>query len=178
MAITPHKYGRQELIDARSESRWLYWGVGLFSCFANLLLLTGPLYMLQIYDRVLGSRSEATLVALSLVVVFLYAMMGLLDFARGRVMARVGARFQARLDRRVFDAMLRRSAIKQDPLAASAANDLEIIQRLMTSPVLMAFFDLPWTPIFLFGIGLFHPWLGVLALSGGAILIGFALLNK
>ena len=178
MAITSHKYGRQELIDARSESRWLYWGVGLFSCFANLLLLTGPLYMLQIYDRVLGSRSEATLVALSLVVVFLYAMMGLLDFARGRVMARVGARFQARLDRRVFDAMLRRSAIKQDPLAASAANDLEIIQRLMTSPVLMAFFDLPWTPIFLFGIGLFHPWLGVLALSGGAILIGFALLNQ
>ena len=104
--------------------------------------------------------------------------MGLLDFARGRIMARVGARFQARLDRRVFDAMLRRSAVKQDPLAASAANDLEMIQRLMTSPVLMAFFDLPWTPIFLFGISLFHPWLGMLALSGAAILIGFALLNQ
>ena len=178
MAITSHQYGQQELIKARNESRWFYWGVGLFSCFANLLLLTGPLYMLQIYDRVLSSRSEATLVALTIVVVFLYAVMGLLDFARGRIMARVGARFQARLDRRVFDAMLRRSAVKQDPLAASAANDLEMIQRLMTSPVLMAFFDLPWTPIFLLGISLFHPWLGMLALSGGAILIGFALLNQ
>ena len=178
MTFTPHQFGQKDLIDARNESRWFYWGVGLFSCFANLLLLTGPLYMLQIYDRVLSSRSEATLVALSLVVVFLYTVMGLLDFARGRIMARVGTRFQARLDRRVFDAMLRRSAVTQDPLAAGAANDLEVIQRLMTSPVLMAFFDLPWTPIFLLGISLFHPWLGLLALSGGAILIGFALLNQ
>jgi len=178
MTITAHQFGQQELINARNESRWYYWGVGLFSAFANLLLLTGPLYMLQIYDRVLSSRSEATLVALSLVVVFLYAVMGFLDFARGRIMARVGARFQAGLDRRVFDAMLRKSAVTQDPLAASAANDLEMIQRLMTSPVLMAFFDLPWTPIFLFGISLFHPWLGMLALSGGALLILFAMLNQ
>ena len=93
MTNSTHQYGRQELINARNESRWYYWGVGLFSCFANLLLLTGPIYMLQIYDRVLGSRSEATLVALSLVVVFLYAVMGLLDFSRDRVMARVGTRF-------------------------------------------------------------------------------------
>ena len=56
MAITSHQYGQQELIKARNESRWFYWGVGLFSCFANLLLLTGPLYILQIYDRVLSSR--------------------------------------------------------------------------------------------------------------------------
>ena len=77
--------------------------------------------MLQIYDRVLSSRSEATLVALSLVVFFLYTVMGLLDFARGRIMARIGTRFQARLARWVFDAMLRGSAVTQDPLAAGAA---------------------------------------------------------
>ena len=124
MAFTPHQFGQKDLIDARNESHWFYWGVGLFSCFANLLLLTDPLYMLQIYDRVLSSRSEATLVALSLVVVFLYMVMGLLDFACGRIMARVGTRFQARLDHRVFDAMLRRSAVKQDPLAAGAATKL------------------------------------------------------
>lgn len=127
MAITSHQYGQQELIKARNESRWFYWGVGLFSCFANLLVLTSPLYILQIYDRVLSSRTEATLVALTIVVVILYAVMDLLDFARGQIMARVGARFQAQLDRRVFDAMLRRSVVKQDPLAASAANGLEII---------------------------------------------------
>src|SRR6056297_3743605 len=92
--------GQEELRQARRESRGLYWFVGVFSFFANLLMLTGPLYMLQVYDRVLGSRSVETLLALSLLVVFLYGMMGLLDYARGRVMGRVAARFQARLDRR------------------------------------------------------------------------------
>ena len=102
--------GRGELRAALKQDRGLFWGIGLFSAFVNLLMLTGPIYMLQVYDRVLSSRSIETLVALSLLVVFLYSMMGLLDFARGRVMARVGARFQARLERRVFDASMRRAA--------------------------------------------------------------------
>lgn len=134
--------------------------------------------MMQVYDRVLGSRSEATLVALSILVVFLYGMMGLLDYARGRILARVGARFQAALDRRVFDAMVRKSAIDNDPVAQTGLQDLEGIQRLMSSPVLGAAFDLPWTPIFLAGIALFHPWLGLLALGGGLILVSIAVLNQ
>ena len=92
--------GREELRSARRQSRPLYWFVGIFSFFANMLMLTGPIYMLQVYDRVLGSRSVETLVALSILVAFLYGMMGILDYSRGRIMARVGARFQARLDRR------------------------------------------------------------------------------
>ena len=170
--------GREELRAARKESRSLYWFVAIFSFFVNLLMLTGPLYMLQVYDRVLGSRSEATLIALSLLVAFLYGMMGLLDFARGRVMGRVGARFQARLDRRVFEAVMRRSAIASDEKSATGLRDLEAVQRLMTSPVLMSLFDIPWTPVFLIGIMIFHPWLGYLALVGGAILIVIALLNQ
>ena len=170
--------GRDELINARRESRGLYWAVGLFSFFANLLMLTGPLYMLQVYDRVLGSRSEETLVALSLLVVFLYGIMGILDYTRGRVMARVGARFQAKLDRRVFDAMVRRSAVAPDASAQTGLSDLEGIQRLISSPVLMAAFDIPWTPVFLAGIMLFHPWLGFLALAGGAVLILITILNQ
>ena len=71
-------------------------------------MLTGPIYMLQVYDRVLGSRSEATLIALTLLVAFLYGMMGLLDFARGRIMGRVGANFQARVDQRVFKQIRKR----------------------------------------------------------------------
>ena len=90
--------GRDELIAARRQSRPYYWFVAIFSFFVNLLMLTGPLYMLQVYDRVLGSRSIATLIALSALVVFLYGMMGILDYARGRVMARVAARFQAAMD--------------------------------------------------------------------------------
>ncbi|MEX0338038.1 MAG: type I secretion system permease/ATPase [Arenibacterium sp.] len=170
--------GIEELRAARRQSRGLYWSVGLFSFFANLLMLTGPIYMLQVYDRVLGSRSEETLVALSLLVVFLYGIMGILDYTRGRVMARAGARFQAALDRRVFDAMIRRSAVKPDPAAQTGLSDLESVQRLISSPVLMAGFDIPWTPVFLAGIMLFHPWLGFLALGGGAILIVITLLNQ
>ena len=87
------KPGVDELRAARMESRALYWFVAVFGFFANLLMLTGPLYMLQVYDRVLGSRSEETLIALTLLVAFLYGMMGVLDYTRGRIMARAGARF-------------------------------------------------------------------------------------
>ena len=178
MAAEYKARGQSELKQIRKQSRTLYWFVALFSIFANLLMLTGPLYMLQVYDRVLGSRSEATLVALSLIVVFLYAMMGILDFTRGRVMSRVGARFQTSLDKRVFDAVMRKSAIKPDERADTGLKDLESVQKLMTSPVLMAFFDLPWTPIFLFGIAIFHLWLGMLAVAGGFVLIIVAVLNQ
>lgn len=173
-----NKMGRAELQATRSKSRALYWTVGLFSLFANMLMLTGPMYMLQVYDRVLGSKSEETLIALSLLVVFLYAVMGILDYTRGRIMARVGARFQADLDRRVFDAVVRKSAVAPDVRTQSGLADLEAIQRLLTSPVLMAFFDLPWTPIFIAAIFLFHPLLGWLAVCGGAVLIVIALANQ
>ncbi len=172
------KPGPDELRAVRRRSRGLYWFTGIFSFFVNMLMLTGPLYMMQVYDRVLGSRSEATLVALSLLVVFLYGMMGLLDYSRGRLLARAGARFQAALDQRVFDAMIRRSAVARDPVAQTGLSDLESVQRLISSPVLGAAFDLPWTPIFLAGIALFHPWLGLLALAGGTVLIVIALLNQ
>ena len=178
MQQTTNPKGLDELRAARRESRRLYWAVGIFSFFANLLMLTGPLYMLQVYDRVLGSRSEATLLALSVLVAFLYGVMGLLDFARGRIMARVGARFQSRLDRRVFDAVVRKSAVAPDANAQTGLRDLESVQRLMSSPVLMAAFDIPWTPFFLAGIALFHPWLGLLALCGGALLILATFLNQ
>lgn len=170
--------GREELRRVRRQSRPLFWFVGIFSFFANLLMLTGPIYMLQVYDRVLGSRSEETLVALSLLVAFLYGVMGILDYARGRIMARIGARFQAALDQRVFDAMIRRSAVSADPNAQTGLQDLEAIQRLIASPVVGAFFDLPWTPVFLIGITIFHPWLGALAVGGGIVLVSITLLNQ
>ena len=149
--------GRLELVEARKESRTLYWMVGIFSFFVNLLMLTGPLYMLNVYDRVLGSRSFETLLALSVLVAFLYGMMGILDYVRGRVMGRVGARFQAKMDRRVFAAVLKATTLNRAPEEArTGMRDLEAVQRLITSPALMALFDLPWAPLFLFGIFIFH----------------------
>ena len=103
----------------------------IFSVFVNLLMLTGPLYMLQIYDRVLPSRSEETLLALTILIAALYGFMGLLDYVRGRVAARIGATVQARLDARVFRAGLRRSVLPSErSKPASGLKDLEAVQRL------------------------------------------------
>lgn len=171
--------GRAELIATRKESRSLYWMVAIFSFFVNLLMLTGPLYMLNIYDRVLSSRSFETLIALSVLVAFLYAMMGILDFVRGRIMGRVGARFQASLDRRVFGAVLKATTLNRAPReAATGLRDLEAVQRLITSPALMALFDLPWVPLFFLGIFIFHPLMGILAVAGAVVLLLVALLNQ
>jgi PrtD family type I secretion system ABC transporter len=170
--------GLDELRAVRRRARLLYWSVAIFSFFANLLMLTGPLYMLQVYDRVLGSRSEETLIALSLLVVFLYAMMGVFDYVRGRIMARIGARFQVDLDRRVFDAVVRKSAVAPDLKTNAGLQDLEAVQRLITSPVMLAAFDIPWTPIFFAAIFLFHPILGWLAVGGAAVLILITIANQ
>ena len=166
----------RELTAARRGNRGLIWAVFLFSLFTNALMLTGPLYMLQVYDRVLGSRSEETLLALSLLVAFLFLMMGLLDYARGRVASRIGARFQDGLDERVFRATLARAGRTGQP--QTGLSDLEAIQRLLSSPVFLAIFDLPWTPLFLLAVFVFHPWLGWLALGGGAVLILITLINQ
>ncbi|MDP5084939.1 MAG: type I secretion system permease/ATPase [Yoonia sp.] len=171
--------GTAELLETRKQSRSLYWMVAVFSLFVNLLMLTGPLYMLNVYDRVLSSRSFETLLALSVLVAFLYGMMGILDFVRGRVMGRVGARFQASLDRRVFAAVLKATTLSRAPReAATGLRDLEAVQRLITSPALMALFDLPWVPLFFLGIFIFHPLMGVLAVTGALVLLVVALLNQ
>ena len=171
--------GKAELLAARRESRALYWMVAVFSFFVNMLMLTGPLYMLNVYDRVLGSKSLETLIALSVLVAFLYGCMGILDFVRSRVMGRIGARFQARLDRRVFSAVLKATTLNRAPReAATGLRDLEAVQRLITSPALMALFDLPWAPLFFLGIFIFHPMMGILALVGAFALILVALANQ
>ena len=179
MSQKDNHQGRAELRAVRAESRKLFGVVFIFSLFVNLLLLTGPIYMLQVYDRVLGSRSEPTLLALTVLMAFMFLMMGVLDHARGRLMARIGARFQDRLDRRVFAASMRRlSVAPNDPLAINAQRDLEAIQRLMSSPVLLAIFDIPWAPFFLAAIFIFHPWLGYLSVAGGVVLIGVTWMNQ
>ena len=171
--------GAAELRAARRESRILYWTVAIFSFFVNMLMLTGPLYMMNVYDRVLGSRSLETLIALSVLVTFLYGIMGLLDLVRGRIMGRIGARFQARMDERVFSATIRGASLGRAMRESQTGlRDLESVQRLISSPALMAAFDLPFAPIFFAGIFVFHAWLGYAALASAVILIILALANQ
>ncbi|PSL17557.1 type I secretion system permease/ATPase [Shimia abyssi] len=174
------KRGREELRKAWNANRLLFIKTFVFSMFVNALMLTGPIFMLQIYDRVLGSGSEETLVSLFILMAFLFAMMGMLDYARGRLMARAGARFQSRLDERVFGACLDIAARQPDKTIAAqqGLRDLESVQKLLASPVLLAVFDIPWTPLFLMAIYIFHPLLGTVAVIGGSVLISLAILNQ
>jgi ATP-binding cassette, subfamily C, bacterial len=156
-----------------------FWSIGLFSVFVNLLMLTGPIYMLQVYDRVLSSRSEATLVALTLLIALLFAIMAVLDHARSRLAARIGATVQSRLDTRVFrESLTRALGSGERGRPATGLKDLEAVQRLLGSPVLFAVFDMPWAPLFIAAIFFFHPWLGWLAIAGGTVLVAITLLNQ
>ena len=168
-----------ELKAAVGRQRGLILATVLFSACVNLLMMTGPLFMLQVYDRVLASGSEATLVALFLLAGLMFAAMAVLDIARVQVMTRAGARFQTDLDARVFDAALRRAAARpEDPVAVLAERDIDLLRQFAASPVLLACIDLPWVPVFLGAIFLFHPALGLLALAGAAILLATAVANQ
>jgi ATP-binding cassette subfamily C protein len=166
-----------ELTEIRRRGLGLILVAFVFSIFVNLLMLTGPLFMLQVYDRVLSSRSEETLLALTVLVAALYTLMGVLDYARGRVLARYGARFQSALDARVFRATLvpGKAERKQQ---LTATSDVEAVQALYSSPAFTAIMDVPFTPIFIAAIFIFHPLLGWVALGGGAILVLVTLLNR
>jgi ATP-binding cassette subfamily C protein len=162
---------------SQTKSSKLFISAIFFSIFTNLLMLTGPLFMLQVYDRVLGSRSEETLVALFGLVAVLYFFFWLLEFSRSRLMARVGARFQTNLNEPVFRAVMERSAHKATAVNGSL-QDLEVLRNFFGSPVILALFDAPWTPLFITLIFIFHPALGWLAIAGGGVLVVVALINQ
>ncbi|MEM9576707.1 MAG: type I secretion system permease/ATPase [Pseudomonadota bacterium] len=151
--------------------------VTVFSIFSNALMLTGPLFMLQVYDRVLASRSEETLVALFALVAGLFALYALFEYARRSVMAYVGAKLQSSLSSDVFRAVLQKAALKKQGIPGTV-QDLDSVRSTLASPVAMAVFDLPWTPLFVAAIFIFHPMLGWLAVGGATILLVVAVLNQ
>jgi ATP-binding cassette subfamily C protein len=165
------------MMSSRTSIRGLVLSTMFFSVFCNLLMLTGPLFMLQVYDRVLASRSEETLVALTLLMGALYLFLWILDHARGRVMALAGARVQSALAGSIFRAVIDRAALRRRATRGTL-HDLDTVRSLFASPVLMAMFDMPWTPVFLVAIFIFHPLLGWLAILGGGVLIAAAILNQ
>jgi len=144
-----------------------------FSVLTNLLMLTGPLFMLQVYDRVLGSRSEETLVALTVLVAALYLAYGLLEFVRGRIVARIGTRLQLSGQLPVFEA-----AVSGRARAAQPSNDLDAVGAVTSSSALLNMLDVPWTPLFIAAIFIFHPMLGLVAALGALVLLINALLNQ
>jgi len=169
---------RDDVARVFGSVRGLVWSAVIFSCAVNILMLTGPLFMLQVYDRVLASGSEATLLALVILIAGLFAAMGLLDFVRGRILARAGARIQTRLDPRVFSASLQRALSPRERTQPNVAlRDLESIQQFLSSSGPFAFFDVPWVPVYLAAIFVLHWMLGVFATGAAVIVCAIALVN-
>lgn len=152
--------------------------VGFFSMFVNLLMLVPPMYMLQVYDRVLTTQSVDTLLMLTLVVVFFFAVMGGLELVRSRMLVRVGNRLDTAINKRLYGAMFRRSLMVQGTQSAQPLNDLTSLRQFLTGNGLFAFFDAPWVPIYLGVLFLFHPWLGTFATCAGIILLTLAIANE
>lgn len=149
----------------------------LVSIVSNLLMLTGPIFMLQVYDRVLASRSVPTLVALTALVIVLYAFVALLDALRSRMVIRIGSQVDAawslRLFRAVLDARRRGQARGPDPI-----RDLDTVRQTIAGGGPTALLDLPWLPIYLLLNFLLHPALGMLSLVGGIIIAALAVVNE
>lgn len=152
--------------------------VGLFSFFINLLQLTSPLYMLQLYDRVMVSRSESTLWLLTLLVIVLFATMALLEMVRSRVLVRVGNKIDNLLSDRIFESIFKLANKIPGKASSMPLNDLTQIRQFMTGNGLFAFFDTPWMPIYIFVLFLFHPYFGFFAIFSGLVLGIFAILNE
>ena len=165
------------MAGALKAARRLLLHAGLLSFFVNMLMLTGPLYMLQIYDRVLSSRSHETLAVITLLVLGLFAAMAVLDFARGALLARAGDAFEAGLKDVTFDLAMD-AARGGAPSAEQPLKDLRQIRRFVASPALTAVFDAPWTPFFLAVVFLMHWLLGIVALAGLAALLVLAVVNE
>lgn len=138
--------------------------VALFSLVANVLMLTPTLYMLQVYDRVLSSRSELTLLVLSLVTLFFYLVMAFSEWMRSRVLVRAGMQFDDRLSKRVFDAAFDAQLDQGRGPVQQVFNDLIQLRQFLTGNGVFAIMDTPWVPVYLLALFLLHPWLGYTAI--------------
>lgn len=165
---------RTELAEVLFSFRKMFYTVGLFSMFINMLGLVPAIYMLQVYDRVLQSRNMTTLVMLTLMIVGFYIVQGLLEMARSRMLVRVGSKMDVKLSDRVFVASFERNLKGGGGNAGAALSDLTNVRQFLTGNGLFAFFDAPWAPIYLGVIFLLSPWLGLFAVVAAIILFSLA----
>ncbi len=172
------KAPHNEVAEVLASFKNTFRNVGVFSAVINMLMLMPAIYMLQLYDSVLTSRNEMTLLMLTLIMLGAYIFMGALEYVRSFVLIRVGAQLDMKLNRRVYTAAFEQSLKQGDGNAGQALKDLTNLRQFLTGNALFAFFDAPWFPIYLFVIFMFHPGLGVFALCGTAILITLAYINE
>ncbi|MBV6367906.1 type I secretion system permease/ATPase, partial [Pseudomonas aeruginosa] len=167
-----------EIKQALAASRSALRSVAAFSGVINLLMLVPSLYMLQVYDRVLSSANEVTLLMLTLMALGVFVFMGALEALRSFVLVRVSERFDGQLHGRIYAAAFERNLRAGGQEASQALHDLTTLRQFITGQALFAFFDAPWFPVYLLVIFLFDPWLGLLSLVGALALMALAWFNE
>jgi PrtD family type I secretion system ABC transporter len=170
---------RSELGDALSACRNAFIGVGIMSCMINLLYLTGSVFMLEIYDRVLPSRSVPTLIGIVVLAAGLYAAQGVLDLLRNRILGRIGTSLDEALNERVFETVVKLPLMvgnRNDGL--QPLRDLDNVRSFLGGMGPSAFFDLPWLPFYLAICFAFHWLIGVTALAGALVLVGLTIITE
>jgi len=172
------KAPQNEVAQVLASFKKTFRNIGVFSAVINMLMLMPAIYMLQLYDSVLTSRNEMTLLMLTIIMLGAYIFMGALEYVRTFVLIRVGAQLDMKLNKRVYTAAFEQSLKQGDGNAGQALKDLTNLRQFLTGNALFAFFDAPWFPIYLFVIFMFHPALGVFALCGTTILITLAYINE
>ncbi len=178
MAAAPVR--RSELGEALRACRNAFIGVGVMSCMINLLYLTGSIFMLEVYDRVLPSRSVPTLIGLCVIAGFLFSVMAILDLIRARLMVRIGANLDESLSGRVYETLIRiplKAGGRSDGL--QPLRDLDNLRSFLSGSGPIAFFDLPWLPIYIaICFFFFHFWIGMAALCGAILLVALTVLTE
>jgi PrtD family type I secretion system ABC transporter len=170
---------RSEFAGFLSSCRQIFWAMAIFSGVSNILMLTGSFFMLQVYDRVLPSRSVPTLIALLALAILLYLFQSGLDLIRTRISARMGRHLDETLGGRVFDAVIRLPLkTRGDGDGLQPVRDLDQVRSFLASGGPSALFDIPWMPIYLGICFLFHFWIGVTALVGALVLVAITMLTE
>src|SRR5688572_14843131 len=159
-AVSPSPELHDSLLDCR---RHLLAAAG-FSLALNLLYLTAPIYALQIYDRILPSGSESTLLMLTLAAMLALAVLAALDALRARILTRSGVRFDRRLAGRALDVSIERALVVGPAEQGQGLRDLAMLRQGLAGPAALAAFDLPWIPVYLGALYLIHWSLGAVAL--------------
>jgi ATP-binding cassette, subfamily C, type I secretion system permease/ATPase len=170
---------RSELAAALASCRGAFVAIGLISGMSNVLMLTGAMFMLEVYDRVLPSRSVPTLIGIAILAGGLYMAQGLIDLIRGRLLVRIGSALDEAVSGRVFDTILRlpmKVANVRDGL--QPLRDLDSVRSFLSGLGPIALFDLPWLPLYIGVCYVLHPWLGYTALAGAIILAALTLLTE
>jgi ATP-binding cassette subfamily C protein PrsD len=168
-----------ELSAALRACRGAFVGTALISGMSNILMLTGAMFMLEVYDRVLPSRSTATLVGLIVLVAGLYVALGVLDAIRARIIARIGGALDEQLSGRVYETLVRLPLrVGSHGQGSQPLRDLDAVRSFLSSVGPIALFDLPWLPIYLAVCFAFHPLIGITALIGAIVLIVLTLLTE